>query len=63
VTFKQVKCDGLGDLGIGWLPSHLYQADFSDVMTSPDNEAPRVSAGPFNFQSWARDDNLILTRN
>lgn len=23
ITFKQVKCDGLGDLGLGWLPSHL----------------------------------------
>ena len=63
VTFKQVKCDGLGDLGLGWLPSHLYAADFSDIMTSPLNEAPTASAGPFVFQSWTRDDNTILTRN
>ena len=28
VTFKEVKCDALGDLGLGWLPSHLYAADF-----------------------------------
>jgi peptide/nickel transport system substrate-binding protein len=46
VVFKEVKCDGFGDLGLGWLPSHLYAADFSDIMTSPLNEAPTVSAGP-----------------
>jgi peptide/nickel transport system substrate-binding protein len=32
-------------------------------MTSPLNEAPTVSAGPFTFQSWTRDDNVIMTRN
>ncbi len=63
VTFTEVKCDGFGDLGLGWLPSHLYAADFSDIMTSPLNEAPTVSAGPFTFQSWTRDDNVIMTRN
>ncbi|MFN3978888.1 MAG: ABC transporter substrate-binding protein [Caldilinea sp.] len=63
VTFKQVKCDGLGDLGLGWLPSHLFAPDFSDVMTNDYNQAPSVSAGPFVFQSWTRDDNTILTRN
>jgi peptide/nickel transport system substrate-binding protein len=63
IKFKVVKCDALGDLGLGWLPSHLYAADFSDVMTSPLNEAPAVSAGPFTFQSWTRDDNTVLVRN
>ncbi len=63
VTFKEVKCDGFGDLGLGWLPSHLYAADFSDIMSSPLNEAPTVSAGPFTFQSWTRDDNVIMVRN
>jgi len=63
VTFKEVKCDGLGDLGLGLLPSHLYADDFSDIMDSPLNEAPTVSAGPFVFQSWTRDDNVIVTRN
>jgi ABC-type transport system substrate-binding protein len=32
-------------------------------MTSPLNEAPTVSAGPFTFQSWTRDDNVIMVRN
>ncbi len=64
VTFANVKCDGLSyDLILPWLPSHLYAEDFSDIMTTPLNEAPEVSGGPFVFQSWARDDNVILTRN
>jgi len=63
VTFKDVKCDGLNDLTLGWLPSHLYAADFSDIMDSPLNQEPTVSAGPFVFQSWTRDDNTILVRN
>jgi peptide/nickel transport system substrate-binding protein len=63
VTFKQVKCDALVDLAAGWLPSHLYAADFSDIMTGPEIDEPRVSAGIFKFQSWARDDNIIVVRN
>jgi len=63
VTFKKVKCDGLSDLGLGILPSHLYAADFSDIMTSPENEAPSVSAGPFAFNEWVRDDHISLLRN
>lgn len=63
ITLNAVKCDALGDLGMNWLPSHLYQPDFSDIMDNPANEAPPVSAGPFKFQSWARDDNIILVRN
>jgi peptide/nickel transport system substrate-binding protein len=63
VTFKEVKCDGLGDLNLGWLPSHLFAEDFSDVMTSPENEAPSVSAGPFVFSEWVRDDHASVVRN
>ena len=63
LTFTQVKCDALSDLTLGWLPSHLYADDFSDIMENPMNEAPTVSAGPLTFQSWTRDDNTILVRN
>lgn len=63
VTFNEVRCDGLTNLGIGWLPSHLYAADFSDIMENEYNEAPPVSAGPFVFNAWTRDDNLTVTRN
>ncbi|MEM7537094.1 MAG: ABC transporter substrate-binding protein [Chloroflexota bacterium] len=63
VTFKELKCDGLLDLGLGWLPSHLYADDFSDVMESGMNESPSVSAGQFIFSSWTRDDNIVMLRN
>ncbi|HRJ40896.1 MAG: hypothetical protein KJZ86_04355 [Caldilineaceae bacterium] len=63
VTFSEVKCDGLGDLGLGLLPSHLYAEDFSDIMTSALNEEPAVSAGPFTFNQWVRDDNVSLLGN
>ena len=63
VTYAEVKCDALNNLGLGWLPSHLYAADFSDVMDSPLNEEPTVSAGPFVFNEWTRDDNSTVLRN
>jgi len=63
VTYSEVRCDALGNLGIGWLPSHLYAEDFSDIMESPLNTEPTVSAGPFKFQQWTRDDSTILVRN
>ncbi|HMN27584.1 MAG TPA: ABC transporter substrate-binding protein, partial [Caldilineaceae bacterium] len=63
VTYDEVRCDALNNLGLPVLPSHLYAADFSDIMTSPLNEAPTVSAGPFVFNSWTRDDILTLQRN
>jgi peptide/nickel transport system substrate-binding protein len=63
VTFAEPRCDGLNNLGLRILPSHLYAADFSDIMTSPLNENPTVSAGPLTFQSWTRDDNITMGRN
>ena len=63
VTYAEVKCDALNNLGLGWLPSHLYAADFSDVMDSPLNEEPTASAGPFVFNEWLRDDNATVLRN
>lgn len=63
VKFSEVRCDGLRNLALGWLPSHLYAADFSDIMENDYNEAPPVSAGPFVFNTWTRDDNLTVTRN
>lgn len=63
VTFSEIKCDGLSDLGLGILPSHLYAEDFSDIMTSAENEAPTVSAGPLVFNEWVRDDNVSLLGN
>lgn len=63
VTYSKVQCDALNNLGLGWLPSHLYAEDFSDVMDSPLNEAPTISAGEFIFNEWMRDDNITVLRN
>ena len=63
VTYGEVKCDALNNLSLGWLPSHLYAEDYSDVMDTPLNEAPAVSAGPFVFNEWTRDDNATVLRN
>ncbi len=67
VTFKEVKCDGLADLQVGWLPSHFFLADpefeFGDLVDNPFNDRPQISAGPFVLQSWTPGDNVVLTRN
>jgi peptide/nickel transport system substrate-binding protein len=63
VTFNEVRCDGLHTLGLGLLPSHLYEDDFSDIMENKYNEAPSLSAGPLKFKEWVRDDHLTLERN
>lgn len=64
VTYESIVCDALRNLaGTALLPSHFFAPDFSDIMTSPENEAPTLTDGPFIFQSWERDDNVILTSN
>lgn len=63
VRLRQALCDGLAMLRIGWLPSHLYEADFTDIMGSGYNASPAVSAGPFVLQSWTPNENLVLRRN
>lgn len=62
VKFSEARCDGLGNLGLALLPSHLYKADFSDVMTLGVDSVP-VSAGPFTLKSWTRDDNIVMESN
>ena len=63
VTFRRALCDGSDVLRVGWLPSHLYAPDFTDIMSSSANTNPPVSAGPFVFQSWASNENIVLRRN
>lgn len=64
VTYSDLKCSALGFLGaLPMVPSHLYAPDFSDVMTSPENDTPTVGSGPFVFKSRATDDNVIIERN
>ncbi len=63
VTYSDLRCSALSNIGLGVVPSHLYAPDFSDVMTHSENEAPTVVNGPFNFQSHTVDDNAIIVRN
>lgn len=63
INYETLTCDALSNLGLGVLPSHIYADDFSNIMDSPENEAPTVINGPLAFQSWERDDNIILVRN
>jgi peptide/nickel transport system substrate-binding protein len=63
VRLRQALCDGLSMLRLGWLPSHLYAADFTDIMENRYNANPAVSAGPFVVQSWAPNENVVMRRN
>jgi peptide/nickel transport system substrate-binding protein len=63
VTFSEVDCTALNNLGLGILPSHMYAADFSDIMESPENKAPSVVSGPFTFKEWVADDHATIVRN
>jgi peptide/nickel transport system substrate-binding protein len=63
VTFTQVECTALNNLDLGILPSHVYAADFSDIMDSPENKAPSVASGPMVFKEWVADDHVTLVRN
>lgn len=63
VTFSDLDCTALSNFTLGLLPAHMYAADFSDIMDSPENEAPTVTSGPFMFSEWIRDDHVTLTAN
>ena len=63
VTFDTARCDVLSILRVGWMPSHRYAPDFSDVTENFFNQDPDISAGPFVFQNWIPGENVILQRN
>lgn len=63
VTFSEARCNALEQLRVGWLPSHRFAADFSDVTSNFFNQEPDISAGPFIFQSWIPGENVVLQRN
>ncbi|MBN1658129.1 MAG: hypothetical protein JXA93_06990, partial [Anaerolineae bacterium] len=63
IVYSEVNCVALSDLSLGWIPAHLYAADFSDIMDNPENTAPSVVNGPFLFQEWVKDDHITLVRN
>ncbi len=63
VTFSEPRCDVLNSLRVGWMPSHRYAADFTDVVDNFFNVEPDISAGPFLLQSWIPGDSVELRRN
>ncbi len=42
------------------LPAHLFAG--ADPTTHPANQRP-IGTGPFRFESWRRDDQVVLVRN
>jgi len=62
-VFSEVNCVALVDLGLGWLPAHMYAPDYSDIMTSDLNTNPTVTNGAMLFQEWVKDDHITLVRN
>jgi peptide/nickel transport system substrate-binding protein len=63
LVFRTLDCSVLYNFFLGILPSHMYAADFSDIMSSPLNEEPMVTNGPFKFLEWVKDDHITLVRN
>ena len=63
VTFSEPGCDVLNSLRVGWMPSHRYAPDFTDIVDNFFNVEPDISAGPFLLQSWIPGDNVELRRN
>ncbi len=62
-VFSEVNCAALVDLGLGWLPAHMYGDDFTDIMTNTLNTEPTVTNGPLMFKEWVKDDHITLVRN
>lgn len=63
VTLTEPRCDVLDRLRVGWMPSHRYAPDFSDLPDNFFNVEPDISAGPFLFQSWIPGESVELRRN
>ena len=61
-VYSEVNCAALSDLGLGWLPAHMY-ANYAEIMESDLNTNPTVTNGPFLFQEWVKDDHITLVRN
>ena len=63
ITLAEERCDALSLLRVGWLPSHRFAEDMSDIDSSFFNQSPDVSAGPFIFQSYIPGESVVLRRN
>ena len=63
VVFSDVDCTALANFTLGVLPAHVFAADFSDIMESPENTAPTVTSGPFMFSDRESDSFVTLVAN
>jgi len=63
IVYSEVNCAALSDLGLGWLPAHMYAPDYGDIMENDLDTNPTVTNGPFLFQEWVKDDHVTLVRN
>lgn len=62
VRLQQPGCPFLQLLRHPVLPAHAYGDDFSGLRDHPLNQAPTVSAGPFEFVSWTPGQEIVLAR-
>lgn len=62
-TFTEINCVALPDLGLGWLPAHMYGDDYTDIMENDLNTNPTVTNGSFTLKEWVKDDHITLVRN
>ncbi len=63
IVYSELNCAALSELGLGWLPAHMYKDDFTDIQENALNTSPTVSNGPFLFKEWVKDDHVTLVRN
>jgi peptide/nickel transport system substrate-binding protein len=61
-VFSEVNCAALIDLGLGWLPAHMYE-DYASIQEHELNTNPTVTNGPLLFKEWVKDDHITLVRN
>ena len=62
VTFNEVRCDGLANLGLGFCPAISTKLTLA-TLWKIINDAPQISAGSLKFKEWVRDDHVSLERN
>ena len=63
LTLSEVDCTILSNLVTGIIPAHVYENDPENISDHPENTAPTVVSGPFQFKEWVPDDHITLEAN
>ena len=64
IVLNGPNCAALSDFSaVRFLPAHKFAADFSDFETSPMNQNPDISGGPYILDSWAPDESQNYSAN